>query len=693
MNKPLTFLVLIVLALSVGVGSAAVVETELAGNSLGGYPHFEYVRAFNVDEPIEVAVDPLRFPSISGITADIYVVEAQATWVLGDPLVDAGIGAETRTFNGAEITGNIFQIVGGGELAGDAGVNIGVAYDVVIDVDQDGLLSDGDFLDAQSVTAAAAAEGADTASAGGGEAGLYVVKDVTTLGPLSTTCGDYTVTGVTPGFARQITCYPTQLVPPAFVGQFPLVVISHGNGHQYTWYDYIQRHLASHGYIVMSHQNNTGPGITTASTTTLEHTDAIIGQQATILGGVLNGHIDSSRMTWIGHSRGGEGIVTAFTRISIGDYIPSNYNINDIALMSSISPTDFADLFATFIADPEDTPYHIIYGSADGDVDGSPGLTCCQPFRILERADGFRQSTYVHGADHNDFNCCGFNDFRGPPGTEIGRTEAQQVLKGVTLPLVKHYIEGNIPGRDFLWRQYERFKPIGVSSETTVVSEYKESPVEGKFVLDDYQTAPGLSVSSSGGFVFSRVDSTDPLLEGLLADNNTDLTWTPTDPFNGMTRALTTDDTRGAVFGVGTGAGVNVMLWTVPAGSQDFSGFEYLSFRAAQGTRHPLTTGRQQDESWRVLLRDTSGNSSWIDFAVYGGGIEEPYQRTGSGSGAGWNNEFETVRIRLSDFLTGRLGMPTLDLTSIQLVGFVFIDDAGRTMARLGLDDLEMTVN
>jgi hypothetical protein len=471
------------------------------------------------------------------------------------------------------------------------------------------------------------------------------------------------------------------------------VVISHGNGHQYTWYDYLQQHLASHGYIVMSHQNNTGPGITTASTTTLEHTDAILGQQGTIAGGVMNGNIDSSRITWIGHSRGGEGIVTAFTRISLGDYVPTFYDINDIALMSSIAPTDFANLFATFIADPEDTPYHIIYGSADGDVDGSPGLTCCQPFRILERADGFRQSTYVHGADHNDFNCCGFDDFEGPPGTAIGRPEAQQVLKGVTLPLVKHYIEGNIPGKDYLWRQYERFKPIGVSPNTTVVSEYKEGPADGKFVIEDYQTRPPRFLSSSGGLVLSRVDTVDPLLENLLRDGDTSLTWTPADPFNGMTRALSSDDTRGAVFGVSPGPSPNFMLWTVPVGSRDFSAFEYLSFRACQGSRHPLTTARLGDESWIVLLLDELGNSSQIEFSVYGGGIEEPYQRTGSGIGAGWTNEFETVRMRLGDFARGRVGEATLDLTRIRLVAFLFQDAGGAISARLGLDDLELTVD
>ena len=66
-------------------------------------------------------------------------------------------------------------------------------------------------------------------------------------------------------------------------------------------------------------------------------------------------------------------------------------------------------------------------------------------FSIYERAEGFRQSTYVHGADHNDFNCCGFQDFDGPAETEIGRMEAQQVAKAVYLALLERYVDRNVP--------------------------------------------------------------------------------------------------------------------------------------------------------------------------------------------------------------------------------------------------------
>jgi len=105
---------------------------------------------------------------------------------------------------------------------------------VVIDVNGDGLLSEGDYADGYR-----------------GAAGFYVVKDTVAPGPLLTTAINYSGGS----WLGQRTWYPTNI---GELGQLPLVVISHGNGHNYTWYDYLQQHLASYGYVVMSHENDTG---------------------------------------------------------------------------------------------------------------------------------------------------------------------------------------------------------------------------------------------------------------------------------------------------------------------------------------------------------------------------------------------------------------------------------------------------
>ena len=91
-----------------------------------------------------------------------------------------------------------------------------------------------------------------------------------------------------------------------------------------------------------------------------------------------------------------------------------------------------------------------------------------------------------------------------------------------------------------------------------------------------------------------------------------------------------------------------------------------------------------------VSLVDGSGATGTIGVGAYGGGIEEPYQRTGCGIGSGWNNEFETVRIRVSDFRRDGSGV---DLTDVRRIVFGFGPSHGTVAGRLGLDEILFAVD
>ncbi len=641
-------------------GVDATLHTELAGHALAEYPYFEFVLAFHEDESIDLAVDPTRFPSVTGQTVDIYVTVNRSAqgWMNNPALTDVRGGAVVATFSGENVQENTIELVAPFELDGDGGTDIGVGYDVVVDVDQDGMLGAGDLIAGR-----------------GDEAGLYVVDDLVAQGPLAVTQGNYSGGS----FLGQRVYYPSDI---ASMGELPLVTLGHGNGHNFQWYDYLGEHLASHGYVFMSYHNNTVPGIESASTTTLTNTDYFLGNLGTIQGGVLNGHIDTDAIVWIGHSRGGEGVVRAFTRLRDGLYSAANFTSDNIVLVSSIAPNNSLGAGNT---EPGEVPYHLLWGAADGDISGQP-FSGVHSFAIFERASGFRQSTYVHGADHNDFNCCGFNDFTGPGGTQIGRVEAQRVAKADYLALIEYYLEDSPAALDYLVRQYETFKPMGVADTTVVVNDFKRSEGSPDFVLDNFQTGSGLDASSSGGSVFFDVTN---VFEGRMDDGNTTYSWTPSDPMNGMTRSTSTlDDTFGVVFDWAVGE-ERFIEWDVPPGGQNFADDTVLSFRACQGTRHPRTTAEIGDLSFMVSLRDGRGVMSSINFGTYGGGIEEPYARTGSGTGFGWQNEFEVIRIRLADFLANGSG---LDLSDIEAVRFDFGGAGGSSQGRLGLDDV-MIVN
>ena len=633
------------------------IAAELAGNSLSGYPHFQYVRVIHETDSVEMAIDPLMWPLLAGTSADVYVVAAQdeAGWQANPTLVDVrGSGAQTVAFTGSGIQANTFTL-DAGTLSGDAGIGLGVGYDVVIDVDQDGALSAGDVIDGL-----------------GTEAGFYVVADTTAPGPL----GVSNILYSGGSFLGQDTFYPTNI---AAMGQLPLIVVSHGNGHQYTWYDHIGEHLASYGYVVMSHQNNTVPGSSAASLTTLTNTDYILANQATIGGGVLNGHIDADRIVFIGHSRGGEGVVRAYTRLLTDDYTSPNFDEDDVQMVMSLAPVTH---ISSSLSYPDDVNYILMYGSSDSDVSGSPSSSSSKPFAFYERALGYKHVFYLQGAGHAYFHNGGGSCVCTGPSL-LSESVVQDYELGYMLPLVKRYVEGNIPALDFFERMDGDLRPFGLAGSVIAAKEYREPLAFGHFVIDDFQTNTSTVTSSSGGAVSGNVAN---LTEGLMRDQDGSFFWSVSVPMNGMTRYDDSGDTgRAAVFDWSSPGTYFYEFEVIPA-ERDLSDDAFLSLRACQGTRHTQTDLLDGPLEFTVTLRDTSGTTSSIKTGVYGD-ITRTYKRTSWGSGAGWANEYNSVRLRLTDFLVDGSG---LDLTSIEAVRLEFGGSFGSARGRLGIDDIEI---
>ncbi len=628
----------------------------ISGESLAEFPWFQFIDSINDNGTVRGALDPYRHAERLGLPYRAYIIAHKTpfSWASDPTLTDVSGGFESGTVTAGSIQDNILDLWTAGLDAGD---NVSKSYDVVYDFGLDGRLDPGDMIDGFSNT----------------DAGLYLVRDLTLPGPYTSQQVDYSGGS----FLGQRIYWPSQI---ATLGLLPLVVISHGNGHDYRWYDYLGQHLASHGYILMSHTNNTVPGIETSSTTTLTNTDYVLANLATIAGGVLQGHLDDHKITWIGHSRGGEGVVRAYDRLIEG-YPAAQYTASDIILVSSIAPTVF---LVASQSDPHAVDYHLIAGGADGDVSGAPDCSVCQYFRLSDRALGTVQTTYVHGASHNDFNCCGFADGTGP--SLIGRPEAQKLAKSYYLALIDWRTKGNLAGREFFTRMYDDLRPSGVLATDEVSLAYRELNTAGNFVVDDFETQSSTAVSSSGGAVTSDVAN---LYEGLNDDNNTSFSWTTSDPMNGMTFVSGGGDfSRGTVFDYTVGSTRFVEFEVIP-GSRDLRDFNYVSFRACQGTRHPETVALNGSNSFSVTLRDGNGVSSTVHFGAWGK-LDPLYQRTGSGTGAGWVNEMNTVRIGTWEFQTD--GSP-LDLSDIVAVRLEFGGAYGSSRGRIGLDDIQFMRN
>jgi hypothetical protein len=637
-------------------------EAPLAGESVAAFPHFQYVRAFNQGDAVEVAVDPARYPRVIGALADVYVTadRSEEEWLADGTLVDVTGAPTAFLFAGLDIQGCTVTVDTGTLLGLSGTTTPGVGYDVVVDLDRDGVLSGADLIDG-----------------GGDEAGFHVFSDLTQDGPY--TAVEVLYSGGT--WLGQDLYYPANV---ASLGQLPVLVVSHGNGHNYQWYDHIGYFLASWGWIVMSHQNNTVPGVFSASGTTLSNTDYFLGNLGTIAGGVLQGHVDRQRICWIGHSRGGEGVAIAYDRLYDGTYTPTNYQIDDIQLVSSIAPVDY---LGPTQSNPHDVPtFHLWTGVADADVNGCASPNDRQTFHLHDRAEETRLSVSFYGVGHGDFHDGGGSSVAQGPCL-VGRANTHTLMKGYLLPLVKHRVEGHRNIRDYLTRQWEDLAPIGAPTSSCVVVDlmYGPGPSTGKLVIDDFQSNPSPTQSSSGGQVSATVSN---LTEGRFDDGTNNFTYTPSDPMNTVTLggiSNGTDTTAGIVFDYDT-TDASLVFEVLPA-DQDFTRYDWLSFRSAQLARHPLTQVVLGDQAFEVQLIDRAGTTGTIGIGAFGGGIEEPYQRSGCGIGVGWGADFETIRLPLQGFARNGNG---LDLRHVTAIAFLFGPSHGTNEGRLALDEIEL---
>ena len=626
-------------------------QPPLTGHPLGQAPWAERVQVFNIGETVRVALNPTTHADRVGASYQATVVrrKTKEQWAEDPSLIDVSMDmAETAVVTAGTTGDNITDVwidpsVSSAYLKDD--------YDLVLDFNNNLQLDPGDLL----------------MGPGDEMPGFSIMGDLSQLGPHATTSVE--TSGGT--WLTQKIYYPTSFDD---LGAVPLLIISHGNGHNYGWYNYLGNHLASHGYVVMSHTNNTGPGIETSSTTTLTNTDYFLQNLDSIAGGALNGNVDSSRIAWIGHSRGGEGVVRAYDRMVDEAYATTFFDEDDIAVISSIAPTVF---FSVERSDPHDKPYHLFAGAADGDVNGGPACDQCQFFRLSSAAESKTQVTYLQGVGHNEFNCCGFDDATGPD--LIGRTETQVISKSYYLALARAYLDGDPAWMDFFTRRADVFRPAGIDDEVVIMNSYRPDPTTEAVAIDDFQTEPGISVASSNAIV--EITATGAH-EALLMDGNDRLRSDTSDPMNGMTQACCEDDlNRGLVLSWDTEASIS---WNLTSPMQDISPFTWLSFRIAQGTRHAYTSLVDGPLDFTVTLVDGNDVESSIWFGEMGR-ITRPYQRTGLGSGAGWANEFNTILLRLSDFAVDQ---PELVLSNIKVVRFDFGTEPGSLWGRIGIDDV-----
>lgn len=494
----------------------------------------------------------------------------------------------------------------------------------------------------------------------------------------------------------------------------------------YRGYGYLQNLLASRGFVTVSialddalfaefAQGSSTGLIGFRGWVILKNIEALLNNPA--VAGPTLGQIDPARISLVGHSRGGEAVLQALKLLNIlaarpldGGGAPeplvgdTTWEVESIASISAVSfYNDGPPLGASVYP-----PFLTIFGSADGDVNGFNNSV--RPYRHYDRANGDKQVITIFGADHNFFNtswpcddATAVNVFLGPgdPGYDPGEPEApfgnvacmpipipvgsnlttgpqqRAVAQGYIGAFLEAYPHGQAAYRDFFARPPSSFRPPSVDPAIQLHNQYRLRTDAGggiALVLDDYQTQPSKSISSSGQAVVTA---------NLLSLSEADLIGPdPANPASPVDRF--TQETKGAVI-AWSAAGAKYEE-TVALGSRDFTLRKAISFRIAQQALQPQTTGLGGDMSLTLTLEDESGRTSSIVTSaltsipgIYSARI--PFSSADSST----ESVFKTLRFEPCLFKTdGR----DIDLTKVKLVRFQLTPSP---QGRFGFDDLELT--
>jgi hypothetical protein len=681
----------------------------LVATELGGFPWLDFARTSNAGAPLAIGLDPARHAERVGLPFDAYVAahRSAAEWS-ADPAIEDVTGTVESALVPAASGEGVVQVWD----AADAG-----DYDVVLDFGADGRLDPGDFVSTVSV-----------------------LTDPAAPGPMATATYDYDRPTFTlpVGFDGLITTYDVHVRgrvvhPDPVPDGAPLVVFLHGNhpplylpdpyptgaprrvdadltsDENYRGFTYLQTLLASWGYVTMSlslddaalaeydgvfggsFPTPNSTGIRMRAWTALKNVEAIFGDAE--VAGPTSGKIDPGNIHIVGHSRGGEAALQVFHELADETERPEvtrgsperlageeSWTIRSVASFSPVS----------FIVDTPplgDVPFLLVYGKADGDVDGYTNEV--RPFQFYDLADGDKQAIVIEGANHNAFNTSwpcsdaeafyAGTEFSGgcapfdPTGENLIDGETQrEIAKAYLHAFLLTAAEGDGRYADYFRRPADRFRPPGVAPAVPIHGQYRPSVAADRIalVVDDFESETDPLVSSSGEDV---VATGAALEETALSDT-----------YGTATRFA--QRTRGAIVGW-TGEGA-LFEETVAEDSRDFTVLRAISVRVAQEPMVANTTDLDADLSVTVTLLDLDGQASRIQSDVLMQ-IPDVYPSTGYDyftfeRFASTVAVFKTVRIDPLAFVADGAA---IDLTRIAKIR---IELEPSIPGQIGLDDVDL---
>ncbi len=272
----------------------------------------------------------------------------------------------------------------------------------------------------------------------------------------------------------------------AKLGRVPIVVMAHGNHSpadpSYLGYDYFQASLAKAGMVAVSVDCNALNGVGGGVQNIEDRADLIIDSikhfqtlDATP-GTLFSDRIDFGRLGLMGHSRGGDAVVT----------IPEVIGAIGVTICSvlALAPTNFRYWSGMSTIAPKGYAFLTILPAADGDVVDNNGAQ----FYDQSVPGPFTSQVYVHSANHNFFNRqWAFDDGVTPV---FARTTHERILDVYGSALFRSTLLGDSSSGYLLGT----VKPVAVPTAAIDLA-YR---VENADTVDNHDDGNGIGTNSLG---------------------------------------------------------------------------------------------------------------------------------------------------------------------------------------------------
>jgi hypothetical protein len=458
---------------------------------------------------------------------------------------------------------------------------------------------------------------------------------------------------------RAHVCFPADPDNPDNINPshpFPLIVIVHGNGHNYATYDFLLEHFAKNGFIAASIHLTGGMRAHGRANVLFEHLLVLTAKFGSAL---------QSNIGLMGHSRGGEAIIKA---VRLNQQLTFGYNFNALI---SLAPTD--QYGKEELSGAWATPYLVVYGSRDGDIDGgiwTTGYTVPQTgFALYDRARGAQTSmVFVYRATHNGFITTNYDAEIGDQPDVIDSVVQQKITLAYMNAFFRQHLMNEPKWNGMFTGEW---KPASVNETDVNFYVQFQDPTHRK--VDNFDSGVvDWQSSTIGGAVTHNMTLPEDPEEGKMHNHSTAPGLDPRSPHDTKGLRIHWDNLN------------DILEFEIPPGNRNVSMYSTLSFRITQKVDSQYNTVNQ-GQNLRISLRDSAGNERAVRVSAF---YEIPFPDHRANDTL-TKSAMNTIRIPLTSYTIVCAGQPQVNLQNIEKLSFVFSE---KTTGEVEIDDIEFTL-